>query len=78
VDTPADTVYETVKGNITTFSRNGGYIFAGVHNLPGDMPEAHLNAMLQAYRDSREGMRHEQQAEITDHDCTRRTRPGVR
>lgn len=49
-----DAVYETVKENIRTLSRNGGYIFAGVHNLPGDLPEAHLSAMLQAYRDCRD------------------------
>ncbi len=48
-----DIVYEAVKANIRTFSRGGGYIFAGVHNLPPDMPEAHLAAMLRAYRDSR-------------------------
>lgn len=55
VDLPAttspDKVYETVKSNIRTFSRNGGYIFAGVHNLPGDLPESHVRAMLDAYHD---------------------------
>ncbi len=51
--TAPDVVYETVKANIRTLSRNGGYIFAGVHNLPGDLPESHLCAMLQAYRDCR-------------------------
>lgn len=48
-----DAVYETVKANIRILSRGGGYIFAGVHNLPGDLPESHLRAMLQAYRDCR-------------------------
>lgn len=52
-DTAPDAVYEQVKANIRTFSRNGGYIFAGVHNLPGDLPEGHLQAMLAAYRDCR-------------------------
>ena len=52
-DTDPAVVYDQVKENITTFSRNGGYIFAGVHNLPGDMPESHLKAMLAAYRDCR-------------------------
>jgi uroporphyrinogen decarboxylase len=47
-------VYEAVKTNIRTLSRGGGYIFAGVHNLPGDLPEEHLRAMLQAYRDCRD------------------------
>ena len=54
--TSPDVVYETVRANITALSRNGGYIFAGVHNLPGDMPEAHLGAMLQAYRDCRDDL----------------------
>jgi len=54
VTTDADVVYETVKRNIRTFSAGGGYIFAGVHNLPGDIPEPHLRAMLQAYRDCRD------------------------
>ena len=48
---PADEVYEAVKENIRSLSRGGGYIFAGVHNLPGDIPESHLRAMLEAYRD---------------------------
>ena len=52
--TPADAVYEAVKKNIETFSRGGGYLFAGVHNLPGDLPEAHLRAMLAAYTDCRD------------------------
>jgi uroporphyrinogen decarboxylase len=51
--TAPDVVYETVKSNIKALSRRGGYIFAGVHNLPGDVPESHLRAMLQAYRDCR-------------------------
>ena len=52
--TPADVVYEAVKKNIETLSRGGGYIFAGVHNLPGDMPESHIRATLAAYNDCRE------------------------
>lgn len=51
-----DVVYETVKANIRTLSKDGGYIFAGVHNLPGDLPEPHIEAMLQAYRDCRYDM----------------------
>ncbi len=50
ITTDRDTVYQTVRSNIETMSRGGGYIFAGVHNLPGDLPESHLDAMLQAYR----------------------------
>jgi uroporphyrinogen decarboxylase len=48
-----DEVYEQVKANIEAFSKGGGYIFAGVHNLPGDLPESHLRAMMEAYRDMR-------------------------
>ena len=44
-------VYAEVRENIRTLGRDGGYIFAGVHNLPADLPEAHLRAMLDAYRD---------------------------
>ena len=45
------TVYDSVKENIEILSQGGGYIFAGVHNLPADMPSSHLRAMLQAYND---------------------------
>ncbi len=51
--TPDEVVYETVKRNIQIFSKDGGYIFAGVHNLPGDTPESHLREMLRAYQDCR-------------------------
>jgi uroporphyrinogen decarboxylase len=52
--TPAEGVYETVKDNIRALSQGGGYLFAGVHNIPGDTPESHLRAVLQAYRDCRD------------------------
>ncbi len=52
-DTEPEVVYETVKANIRTFSSAGGYIFAGVHNLPGDTPASHIVAALEAYRDCR-------------------------
>jgi uroporphyrinogen decarboxylase len=44
-------VYGEVLANIQELGRGGGYIFAGVHNLPADMPEAHIRAMLDALRD---------------------------
>ena len=47
-------VYEKVKENIGILSKGGGYLFAGVHNLPADMSESHLRAMVAAYRDSAE------------------------
>lgn len=51
---PEDVVYEQVKKNIEVLSENGGYIFAGVHNLPADTPQSHLKAMLAAYEDCAE------------------------
>ena len=53
VNTDPDVVYETVKRNIEIFSKDGGYLFAGVHNLPGDLPQNHIEAMLKAYKESR-------------------------
>lgn len=47
-------VYRKVFGNIKTLGNGGNYIFGGVHNLPGDVPETHLKAMLDAYRDARD------------------------
>ncbi len=52
-----DAVYEAVRRNIETLSRGGGYIFAGVHNLPGDLPESHLRAMLSAWKSCRDNPR---------------------
>lgn len=47
-------VYEAVKRNIEIFSAGGGYLFAGVHNLPGNLPESHIRAIIQAWRDCRD------------------------
>ena len=47
-------VYARVRQNIETFSRGGGYLFAAVHNLPADVPEHHLRALLDAYYDCRD------------------------
>jgi uroporphyrinogen decarboxylase len=47
--TPPEVVYETVKQNIMAFSKGGGYLFAGVHNIPGDTPKEHIKAILAAY-----------------------------
>ena len=46
-----EAVYEAVKENIRTLSSGGGYLFAGVHNLPGDLPESHIRATLRAFDD---------------------------
>lgn len=45
-------VYASVAENIHTLGEGGGFIFAGVHNLPATMPEHHLRAMLDALRDN--------------------------
>lgn len=47
-------VYRQVRENIETLGKGGGYLFAGVHNLPGNLPEGHIRAMMQAYRDCRD------------------------
>lgn len=48
-----DEVYHAVYNNIKIFGKGGNYIFAGVHNLPADMPEHHVKAMMDAYFDAR-------------------------
>lgn len=53
-DMDYDEVYRTVYENIKIFAKGGGYIFAGVHNLPAEMPEHHIKAMLDAYYDARD------------------------
>lgn len=47
-------VYHRVSENILALGKDGGYLFAGVHNLPADTPQEHLRAMLDAWRDHRE------------------------
>lgn len=47
-------VYRNVYKNVKILGAGGNYIFAGVHNLPANMPEHHLKAMLDAYRDARD------------------------
>jgi uroporphyrinogen decarboxylase len=53
-ETSEEEVYNEVRRNIEILSRGGGYMFAGVHNLPPEMPMGHLRAFLQAYLDSRD------------------------
>jgi len=50
-DASYDEVYQTVAHNVKTFAAGGNYIFSGVHNLPADLPDHHLKAMLDAYHD---------------------------
>lgn len=49
-----DEVYQRVYSNIKTLAAEGNYIFSAVHNLPGNLPDHHLKAMLDAYRDARD------------------------
>ena len=53
-DTDYDTVRDIVKSNIKALMQNGGYIAAGVHNLPGDIPKEHLRAILDAFYEVRD------------------------
>jgi len=46
-------VYRTVYNNMKVLGAGGNFIFAGVHNLPANVPEHHLKAMIDAYRDGR-------------------------
>ena len=46
-------VYSAVCKNIKVLGKGGNYIFAGVHNLPADMPECHIKAMLDAFYDTK-------------------------
>lgn len=48
-----DEVYCAVYDNIKILGEGGNYIFAGVHNLPADMPKHHIKAMMEAYFDAR-------------------------
>ncbi|MBQ3084246.1 MAG: hypothetical protein IJC46_02185 [Clostridia bacterium] len=50
VDADYEQVYQAVSQNIKTLRKGGNYIFAGVHNLPANMPEHHIKAMIDAYR----------------------------
>ena len=46
-----DEVYRKCYENVKRFAESGKYIFAGVHNIPGDVPEEHLKAFFKVYRD---------------------------
>lgn len=46
-------VYNTVYRNIKVLAQGGNYIFTAVHNLPANIPEHHLKAMIDAYKDAR-------------------------
>lgn len=46
-----DEVYENCKKDILALSSKGKYIFAGVHNIPGNFPIETYEAMMKAYND---------------------------
>lgn len=46
-------VYQEVYKNNRILAEGGNYIFSGVHNLPANIPEHHLKAILDAYKDTR-------------------------
>ena len=48
-----DQVYHAVYDNVKVLGEGGNFIFSGVHNLPATLPESHLKAMIDAYRDAR-------------------------
>lgn len=53
-ETPYEEVYRQVYDNIRILAEGGHYLFSGVHNLPATIPEHHLKALLDAYRDARD------------------------
>ncbi len=48
-----ETVYQKVRDTIRIMKEGGGYFFSGVHNLPAEVSETHLKAMLDAWKDER-------------------------
>lgn len=56
VDTSPEIVREGVARNIRVLSRGGGYIFSGVHNIQANVPDAHLGAILDAFKDCRDAV----------------------
>ena len=52
-DSP-ETVYHRVRETISVLKQGGGYLFSGVHNLPPDVSDAHLRAMMDAWLDERD------------------------
>lgn len=51
--TPGD-VYREVTERCEIFSRDGGFVFAAIHNIVGNVPEANLLAMFRALDDFRQ------------------------
>ena len=51
--TPAEEVRRKVADNIRAFAATGRYIFCGVHNIQWNVPDSHLGAILEAFRECR-------------------------
>jgi uroporphyrinogen decarboxylase len=49
-----ETIYEKTSATIKALAKDGGYIMSGVHNLLPEIPERHLKAILEAWKDLRE------------------------
>jgi uroporphyrinogen decarboxylase len=47
-------VRDEVKRNVDVFSKDGGYIFAAVHNIQGNVPIENIIAMWEAFLECRE------------------------
>ena len=52
-DETYEETYKKVSETINILKQGGGYIFSGVHNLPPDMPEYHIRAMLDAWENNK-------------------------
>jgi uroporphyrinogen decarboxylase len=51
---PPEVVRKRVGENIRTLAASGRYIFCGVHNIQWNVPDSHLTAVLDAFRERRE------------------------
>ena len=51
--TPPEVVQQRVADNIRAFAGSGRYIFCGVHNIQWNVPDSHLEAVLNAFKECR-------------------------
>ena len=52
-DASYDEVFAAARQNVAELGAGGGFIFAGIHNLPATLPEEHIRAMLNAWKAER-------------------------
>ena len=50
-----DEVYREVRERCDIFSADGGFVFAAIHNIVGNVPLENLLAMYRAFADARRG-----------------------